>query len=33
MKIHRIDYVGIIVNDLAAAKAFFVDFGLEVQSS
>jgi catechol 2,3-dioxygenase-like lactoylglutathione lyase family enzyme len=31
MKTHRIDHVGIIVNDLAAAKAFFVDFGLEVQ--
>jgi len=31
MKIHRIDHVGIIVNDLTAAKAFFVDFGLEVQ--
>ena len=31
MKIHRIDHVGIIVNDLAAAKAFFLDFGLELQ--
>ncbi len=31
MKIHRIDHVSINVNDLAAAKAFFVDFGLEVQ--
>jgi catechol 2,3-dioxygenase-like lactoylglutathione lyase family enzyme len=31
MKIHRIDHVGIVVNDLAAAKAFFLDFGLEVQ--
>ena len=31
MKIHRIDHVGIIVNDLPAAKAFFLDFGLEVQ--
>ena len=31
MKMHRIDHVGIIVNDLPAAKAFFVDFGLEVQ--
>ncbi|WP_226036583.1 VOC family protein [Aquibacillus saliphilus] len=28
MKIHRIDHVGIIVNDLPAAKAFFLDFGL-----
>ena len=31
MKIHKIDHVGIIVNDLAAAKAFFLDFGLELQ--
>ena len=31
MKIHRIDHVGIIVNDLPAAKAFFLDFGLEMQ--
>jgi len=31
MKIHRIDHVGIVVNDLAAAKAFFLDFGLELQ--
>ena len=28
MKIHRIDQVGIIVNDLAAAKAFFLGLGL-----
>lgn len=31
MKIHKIDHVGVIVSDLAAAKAFFLDFGLEVQ--
>ena len=31
MKIHRIDHVGVIVNDLPVAKAFFLDFGLEVQ--
>lgn len=31
MKIHRIDHVGIIVNDLSAAKEFFLDFGLELQ--
>jgi catechol 2,3-dioxygenase-like lactoylglutathione lyase family enzyme len=31
MKIRRIDHVGIVVNDLPAAKAFFLDFGLEVQ--
>ncbi|MUK87823.1 VOC family protein [Ornithinibacillus sp. L9] len=30
MKINRIDHVGIIVNDLPAAKAFFLDFGLEM---
>ena len=30
MKIHRIDHVSVIVNDLPAAKAFFVDLGLEV---
>ena len=31
MKIHRMDHVGVIVRDLSAAKAFFLDFGLEVQ--
>jgi catechol 2,3-dioxygenase-like lactoylglutathione lyase family enzyme len=31
MKINRIDHVGVNVNDLAAAKAFFLDLGLEVQ--
>ena len=31
MKIHRIDHVGVIVNDLPAAKVFFLDFSLEVQ--
>lgn len=30
MKIHRIDHVSINVNDLSAAKAFFLDLGLEV---
>jgi len=30
MKINRIDHVGIIVNDLPAAKAFFLDLGLEM---
>ncbi len=30
MKVHRIDHVGIIVNDLPAAKAFFLDLGLEM---
>lgn len=30
MKIYRIDHVGIIVQDLPAAKAFFLDFGLEM---
>lgn len=31
MKIHRIDHIGIVVNDLSAAKTFFLDLGLEVQ--
>jgi catechol 2,3-dioxygenase-like lactoylglutathione lyase family enzyme len=30
MKVRRIDHVGIIVNDLAAAKAFFLALGLEM---
>ena len=30
MKIHRIDHVGVVVQDLPAAKAFFLDLGLEV---
>jgi catechol 2,3-dioxygenase-like lactoylglutathione lyase family enzyme len=30
MKIQRIDHVGVIVNDLTAAKEFFLDFGLEL---
>lgn len=31
MRINRIDHIGVIVKDLAAATAFFLDFGLEVQ--
>lgn len=31
MKVLKIDHVGIVVNDLAAAKAFFLDFGLQLQ--
>lgn len=31
MKIQRIEHVGVVVDDLPAAKAFFLDFGLEVQ--
>jgi catechol 2,3-dioxygenase-like lactoylglutathione lyase family enzyme len=31
MKIQRIDHIGIVVNDLAAAKEFFIDFGFTVQ--
>ena len=31
MKFQKIDHIGIVVNDLAAAKAFFLDFGLEVE--
>jgi catechol 2,3-dioxygenase-like lactoylglutathione lyase family enzyme len=30
MKIRRMDHVGIVVNDLPAAKAFFLDLGLEM---
>ena len=30
MKIRRIDHVGIVVEDLAAAKAFFLDLGFEM---
>lgn len=31
MTIERMDHVGVVVSDLAAAKAFFVALGLEVQ--
>ncbi len=31
MKIQRIDHVAVIVNNLPAAKGFFLDFGLEVK--
>jgi catechol 2,3-dioxygenase-like lactoylglutathione lyase family enzyme len=31
MKVNRIDHVGVIVNDLSAAKEFFLDLGLELQ--
>jgi catechol 2,3-dioxygenase-like lactoylglutathione lyase family enzyme len=31
MRIQRIDHVGVVVDDLSAAKAFFLEFGLEVQ--
>jgi catechol 2,3-dioxygenase-like lactoylglutathione lyase family enzyme len=31
MKIQRIDHVGVIVEDLPAAKAFFLALGLEVE--
>jgi len=30
MKIQHINHVGVVVRDLAAAKAFFIDFGLEL---
>jgi catechol 2,3-dioxygenase-like lactoylglutathione lyase family enzyme len=33
MTIQRMDHVGIVVEDLAAATEFFVELGLEVQSS
>ena len=31
MTIQRMDHVGIVVDDLAAAKAFFVELGLELE--
>ncbi|MET8423837.1 VOC family protein [Nocardia sp. NPDC004860] len=31
MSIHRMDHVGIVVEDLAAAIAFFVELGLELE--
>jgi catechol 2,3-dioxygenase-like lactoylglutathione lyase family enzyme len=31
MKIKRIDHISIVVNDLAAAKEFFIDFGFTIQ--
>jgi catechol 2,3-dioxygenase-like lactoylglutathione lyase family enzyme len=31
MAIQRMDHVGIVVDDLAAARSFFVELGLEVQ--
>lgn len=31
MKIRRIDHIGIVVRDLDAAKAFFLEFGLELE--
>jgi catechol 2,3-dioxygenase-like lactoylglutathione lyase family enzyme len=31
MTIQRMDHVGIVVDDLAAARAFFLELGLEVQ--
>ncbi|WWV73782.1 hypothetical protein SOV_52070 [Sporomusa ovata DSM 2662] len=31
MKINRIDHVSMNANDLSEAKAFFLDFGLQVQ--
>lgn len=31
MKIQRIDHIGVVVNDLEAARDFFLDFGFTVQ--
>jgi catechol 2,3-dioxygenase-like lactoylglutathione lyase family enzyme len=31
MKIKRIDHIGVVVNDLEAAKQFFLDFGFKAQ--
>jgi len=33
MTIQRMDHVGVVVDDLDAAKAFFVELGLEVQGA
>jgi hypothetical protein len=33
MTIQRMEHVGIVVDDLAAAKAFFVDVGFELQGA
>ncbi len=32
MKIHRIDHVGIVVDDFSVAKDFFLELGLEIQN-
>jgi catechol 2,3-dioxygenase-like lactoylglutathione lyase family enzyme len=32
MTVERMDHVGVVVDDLEAAKAFFVELGLEVQA-
>ena len=31
MTIHRMDHAGVVVEDLAAAIAFFVELGLELE--
>ena len=31
MTIQRMDHMGIVFNDLASAKAFFVELGLKLQ--
>jgi catechol 2,3-dioxygenase-like lactoylglutathione lyase family enzyme len=31
VKIQRIDHIGVVVDDIATAKAFFLDFGFTVQ--
>ena len=31
MTIQRMDHVGVVVDDLASAKAFFVELGLKLQ--
>ena len=31
MTIHRMDHAGVVVEDLAAAVAFFVELGLELE--
>jgi len=31
MRLRKIDHIGVVVNDFSAAKAFFLDLGLEAQ--
>jgi len=33
LRIHNVDHIAVVVHDLAAAKKFFLDFGLEVLGS
>jgi catechol 2,3-dioxygenase-like lactoylglutathione lyase family enzyme len=31
MKLHKIDHIGVVVNDFSTAKAFFLDLGFKAQ--